>query len=303
MSEKKFEPLLPLPLCDALAGWIGGAIGVATGHPLDTVKVQIQANPHKYKGFFDCSRQMIQAGGFRTFFNGLTSPVASVGPVNSVMFAVHGVTTRWMKKENDEQLTRWELFVVGNVAGLASCFVTTPMDLVKCRLQASCYTGVSECVRDVWKTDGVLGFFRGLWPTIVRDTPTFGFYFCMYEEARRYFAHREKCRVDQISTTGTLVSGGAAGVICWSTCYPIDVCKTRIQTQMPGDGTVPYKGLMDCLIRTYRTEGFRTLFKGMGPCVVRAAPVNAVTFFGYEVVMKFLTHQAHPDHHETDNHY
>ena len=35
-------------------------------------------------------------------------------------------------------------------------------------------------------------------------------------------------------------------------------------------------------------EGIGGFFKGFGPCMLRAAPVNAATFIGFEAFMKLL---------------
>ncbi|RUP46240.1 mitochondrial carrier domain-containing protein [Jimgerdemannia flammicorona] len=50
----------------------------------------------------------------------------------------------------------------------------------------------------------------------------------------------------------------------------------------------PYTGIIDCAVRSYRAEGFRVFGRGIVPTVVRAFPVNSVTFFVYEAVMEAL---------------
>jgi len=50
----------------------------------------------------------------------------------------------------------------------------------------------------------------------------------------------------------------------------------------------PYKGMVDCAIRSYRSEGMGVFVRGATPALLRAFPVNAVTFFVYELVMAEL---------------
>lgn len=124
-----------------------------------------------------------------------------------------------------------------------------------------------------------------------------------------------------------LLAGGTAGVVSWSSIYPIDVVKSRLQMQtMPtsrGSSTAvhahsilpipttrnpseqhhygtlssssnttsnfrPYSSIKDCAIRSYQAEGISVFFRGLGPAVLRAFPVNAVTFFTYEWMMDML---------------
>lgn len=50
-------------------------------------------------------------------------------------------------------------------------------------------------------------------------------YFGVYDQLIRYFKKDNK-----VSLAGSLLSGGLAGLACWSSIYPIDYVKTLIQT-------------------------------------------------------------------------
>ena len=54
-----------------------------------------------------------------------------------------------------------------------------------------------------------------------------------------------------------------------------DVIKTRLQTDIIGAGQ-RYSSALDCAIQSYRAEGLGTFFRGIGPTLARAAPVNAM---------------------------
>lgn len=64
------------------------------------------------------------------------------------------------------------------------------------------------------------------------------------------------------------------------------------QTTRQGHSAVPssapYRGIVDCAIRSYRSEGMSVFVRGATPALLRAFPVNAVTFFVYELVMAEL---------------
>lgn len=55
----------------------------------------------------------------------------------------------------------------------------------------------------------------------------------------------------------------------------VDVIKSRLQTDIIGAGR-KYSGALDCAIQSYRAEGLGTFFRGIGPTLARAAPVNAM---------------------------
>jgi len=54
-----------------------------------------------------------------------------------------------------------------------------------------------------------------------------------------------------------------------------DVIKSRLQTDIMGPGR-KYSGALDCAIKSFRNEGLGTFFRGIGPTLCRAAPVNAM---------------------------
>lgn len=103
-----------------------------------------------------------------------------------------------------------------------------------------------------------------------------------------------------------LLCGGLAGVITWATIFPLDVIKTRVQTQAlhsvsPRGGEE--RGLLQSATRdarlssfeiarhAYRTDGAGVFFRGLGVCSVRAFVVNAVQWAVYEWMMRLLQPQ------------
>jgi solute carrier family 25 (mitochondrial carnitine/acylcarnitine transporter), member 20/29 len=50
-----------------------------------------------------------------------------------------------------------------------------------------------------------------------------------------------------------------------------------MQTDIIGPGR-KYSSALDCALQSYRNEGFGTFFRGIGPTLCRAAPVNAMVY-------------------------
>lgn len=89
-----------------------------------------------------------------------------------------------------------------------------------------------------------------------------------------------------------LLCGGLAGVVTWASIFPLDVIKTRVQTQsllnhqeqqlllvspqQRGVGIPGKRGAIEIAKDAYRVEGIRAFFRGLGVCSVRAFIVNAV---------------------------
>ena len=64
--------------------------------------------------------------------------------------------------------------------------------------------------------------------------------------------------------------------------------RSRLQQRMQ-HRAIRYRGGMDVLRITLRREGWRGLYKGIVPNVLRVMPQSALTFLVYETVMRQLT--------------
>lgn len=213
-----------------------------------------------------------------------------------------------------------QVFIAGCGAGIACFLLSTPTDLVK--IQAQMHRGhrsTMQVAKDIFRRGGITGFFQGGMITITRDAPSYGVYFAAYEGIKRYLKVGDGDATGE-NAWKLLLAGGLAGTISWASIYPLDVVKSRMQMQIVqpqlqssssppyqavpqqsrnyssistattstvnpiSSANIPYRSTWDCIVRSYRTEGLGVFVRGMGPTVLRAFPVNAVTFWVYEVV-------------------
>lgn len=155
------------------------------------------------------------------------------------------------------------------------------------------YSGPFDCIRQIYQQHGLLGIYKGQAATVVRECGGFGFYFLLYEELiqRTLKAHPSKSRND-LETWRVCLYGGLAGYAMWLPIFPVDVIKSKIQT----DGFSPsssiqkrmYSSTWDCVKQTFAKDGIGGFYRGLLPCLLRAAPVNAATFLGFELAMRWL---------------
>lgn len=74
-----------------------------------------------------------------------------------------------------------------------------------------------------------------------------------------------------------LMAGGTAGTVSWVITYPIDVVKSRLQSDGMS-GPRRYAGAWDCLKQSIRNEGYGFLSRGLTSTILRAFPMNAACF-------------------------
>ncbi|XP_023377572.1 kidney mitochondrial carrier protein 1 [Pteropus vampyrus] len=78
---------------------------------------------------------------------------------------------------------------------------------------------------------------------------------------------------------------GLAGALASN---PVDVVRTRMMNQrvLRHGGCAGYTGTLDCLLQTWKNEGFFALYKGFWPNWLRLGPWNIIFFVTYEQLKK-----------------
>ncbi|XP_046564447.1 kidney mitochondrial carrier protein 1-like isoform X1 [Haliotis rubra] len=181
----------------------------------------------------------------------------------------------------------------GITAGIVSSAIANPTDVLKVRLQAQ---GTSRdnmlyAFLNIYRTEGLPGLWRGVFPTAQRAATVAGVELPAYDICKKQIIHSGY--LGDTKTTHFLASflAGLAGAIASN---PIDVVKTRLMNQkrlktaVIGDGITPaiYTSTSHCFVQTVKTEGFMALYKGFVPTWVRLGPWNIIFFMTYEHLKK-----------------
>lgn len=67
---------------------------------------------------------------------------------------------------------------------------------------------------------------------------------------------------------GNLASGGAAGASSLCFVYPLDFARTRLAADIgKGPGERQFKGLGDCLVKVFKSDGLIGLYRGFSVSV------------------------------------
>nr|KAJ3418674.1 hypothetical protein HK105_007993 [Polyrhizophydium stewartii] len=211
----------------------------------------------------------------------MASPLVGVALVNSLLFGVYGSALRFVAKDPDAP-TVSDIFWAGSISGFVNAFFSSPMELVKIRLQnqdasaTPLYRGPIDCIQKIFRTQGIRGLYRGLGTTLIRETPSYGAYFASFEIMSRMLLPKDADPNEP--TASMLLAGGMAGVVGWLSTYPIDVIKTRLQS-IEEDRKPRYRNLINAYRIIAREEGHRVFFSGLGATAIRAFPTNAATFY------------------------
>ncbi|GIZ01145.1 mitochondrial ornithine transporter 1 [Caerostris extrusa] len=241
-----------LSLCDSE---IGGAACVFVGQPLDTIKVKMQTFPNLYKNSFICFKETLVKEGFRGLYAGTVPALAANIAENSVLFCAYGVCQNavkfLIKKDDVLDLNPLENATAGFFAAFFSSFSLCPTELIKCRLQAMRETSCN----DVHNRTNI-----GPWSL-----------------TKEIFRTEGKSK-DEIGLFRTIIAGGIGGVSFWVAIFPADVIKSRLQISKTNDSTI------EVTKQLIRKDGFRALYKGLGPTVLRTFPASGALFVAQDQI-------------------
>lgn len=224
-------------------------------------------------------------------YKGATAPIVGVSAQNALMFGIQRFTRQYFEPNLKGE------FMAGMVTGTLMSVLAAPVEMTKTRLQVQNigertvraqrkYKGPIDVLHKMYLEEGIRGPGRSFWITLVRDSPGYGVYFSSYPWLCQLMfgadQHIHDLNVLQLSLAGSL-----AGAISWLVIYPIDVIKTRICSE----GFVPagkYRNYAHCFTECYREGGVKTFFRGLFPTLIRALPVNGVTFSTVSVVESYF---------------
>ena len=272
---------------DCAAGTAGGIGQVLAGQPFDCVKVRLQTTSGVYSGALDAATKIFKNEGPRAFYKGTLTPLLGVGACVSIQFGTFGALKRHFDAKNSgSPLTNSQLYISGAAAGAANSLIVAPVEHIRIRLQAQSdvkklYHGPLDAARKIYAHQGIKSIYKGFGPTLLRESQGTGAYFFTYESLLRYDMKTNNRAREDIPAWKLCLCGAAAGYSMWLTVYPIDVVKSRLQTDGFGAAQT-YRNAFDCFRKTLAEGGIKALFRGFSPVLVRAAPANAATFLCYE---------------------
>ncbi|MCJ1255826.1 hypothetical protein MMC24_003644 [Lignoscripta atroalba] len=242
--EEEEEEARPPYLHSMIAGGIGGTTGDLLMHSLDTVKTRQQGDPHippRYTSMSSSYATIFRQEGFRRgLYSGVTPAFLGSFPGTIIFFGTYEYSKRHLIDLGVHHSLAY--LAGGFIADFAASFVYVPSEVLKTRLQLQGrynnpffqsgynYRSTMDAARTIIRMEGISALFYGYKATIFRDLPFSALQFAFYEQeqdwAKQWVGSRDIGLGLEIITGAT--AGGMAGVI---TC-PLDVVKTRIQTQL-----------------------------------------------------------------------
>lgn len=190
--------------------------------------------------------------------------------------------------------------LAGAVARTFAGMTLMPLTVIKVRYESNLYSygSIAAAGRDIFRKEGLRGFFSGFGATAMRDAPYAGLYVLFYEQSKKRLSSltgggdtkdplTSRARMTSpamgVSTAATINfgSGVIAGAACSAISNPFDAVKTRIQLQ-PG----VYRNTFHAARMMVAQEGLRSLADGLALRMSRKAMSSALAWTVYEELIR-----------------
>ncbi|KAH0912834.1 hypothetical protein HID58_036155, partial [Brassica napus] len=271
-------------------GGIASIVAGCSTHPLDLIKVRMQLqgesasvqttlrpalafqtssaihapSPPPRVGIITIGSRIIRQEGTRALFSGVSATVLRQTLYSTTRMGLYDILkTKWTDPETKTiPLTR--KLAAGFIAGGIGAAVGNPADVAMVRMQADGrlpvidrrnYKSVLDAVAQMVRGEGVTSLWRGSSMTINRAMLVTASQLATYDSVKE-----------------TILEKG--------------LMRDGLGTHVEAGKTAPYKGAVDCALKTVRAEGIMALYKGFLPTVSRQAPFTVIMFVTLEQVKK-----------------
>ncbi|KAJ8766402.1 hypothetical protein K2173_022461 [Erythroxylum novogranatense] len=193
----------------------------------------------------------------------------------------------------------------GATAGGVSRTVTSPLDVIKIRFQVqleptsswallhknvhgpSKYTGMLQATKDIFREEGLPGFWRGNVPALLMVMPYTSIQFVVLQKLKTFLAGSSKKEDhEKLSRYVSYVSGSLAGCMATLGSYPFDLVRTILASQ--GEPKV-YPTMRSAFADIIGTRGIRGLYSGLSPTLVEIVPYAGLQFGTYDMFKRWTT--------------
>ena len=246
------------PVTDVVAGATARAASQSTIHPLDTIKVRMQAALKGNVAKVSSTAAPVSTGKYgigataavagkspramavatgavlgkvggevSSLYRGVFGAAGGAGLAIGAYFAFYGAAKK-MLETNTQYSVSTVAFIAGGVGALGSSIVKVPAAVCIRSVQANVYPNVIVAARSITRAAGPRGMFTGYLPTLLEDVPDMAVKFAAYETMRTMHRRVTGMKPEDSHAAADISMGLIAGAVAAGATTPLDVVKTRM---------------------------------------------------------------------------
>ncbi|KAG7189770.1 hypothetical protein KM043_017434 [Ampulex compressa] len=188
-------------------------------------------------------------------------------------------------------------FLAGGISAAVAKTAVAPIERVKLLLQVQHaskqikpeqrYKGMVDAFVRIPQETGFLSFWRGNLANVIRYFPTQALNFAFKDKFKALFLEDVPKDAFWKQFAGNLASGGAAGATSLLFVYPLDFARTRLGADVGKGDKREFKGMGDCILKIFKTDGVFGLYRGFNVSV-QGIIIYRAAYFGLYDTSKTL---------------
>jgi len=201
------------------------------------------------------------------------------------------------RRTNNHDTTASTKFLAGATAGSSAVIACYPLDLVRTRLTTELegrehYRGMVDAFRKIYTAEGIAGFYSGLSPTLLVAVPNFAISYTVYGTLKEQaldddlFYNFRQIDADsgeaKLGFILTLACGAFSGTLATLATFPMDTIRRRMQIQNLHLPETQRLTAAKHIHNMVTVEGFRSLYRGLTPELLKVIPMVGTLFVVYE---------------------
>ncbi|KAM9851549.1 LOW QUALITY PROTEIN: mitochondrial glutathione transporter SLC25A40 [Aulostomus maculatus] len=135
------------------------------------------------------------------------------------------------------------------------------------------FSGTLDAFIKIVRSEGIKVLWSGLPPTLVMAVPATVIYFTCYDQLRAALT----VRMADYKEFAPMMAGALARVGSVTVISPLELIRTKMQSQKHS-----YRELTNLVRTAVEAEGWRSLWRGLGPTLLRDVPFSAMYWYNYE---------------------
>ncbi|KAL7547021.1 hypothetical protein ACHAWF_010343, partial [Thalassiosira exigua] len=183
----------------------------------------------------------------------------------------------------------------GGVSGAVSKTVTAPLEKVKLAIQnqdsdprvlsgeMKRYTGIPDALKRHITELGPASLWRGNFANCIHYVPTAAFNLAFKDNIKKLFPKYKKEVEFGKFAASQIASGAFVGGATNTLVYPLIYVRTILGADLGKEKK--YSGMVDCLKKTVQTNGFLSLYNGIGPSTASIVVYRGAQF-GLQDILK-----------------
>lgn len=291
--QRRNPPLLKLTF-----GGIGACVAKTVVSPLERIRIVKQTGSFTGNLPSFC-RHVLKTEGVIGFWRGNAVNCMRQFPSKSILFWANDVFRDSFRffggLSPNAPLPFAVSFGCGSLAGTFAVFITYPLDFLRTKVSTETFVassgktkgGIVNIAKLTFAKQGINGFYKGVYPTLLGVFPYEGLKFSVFNQAKEFVSRNFYDNSPKLPAYCNVGCGALAGMIAGGIMFPNDTVRRILQVSNDPKYS-GIRGFLQCYQDAYKSGGMSRFYRGLVPYMARMAPASAIQFTVFDGLKNYF---------------